>query len=219
MLLTRCLKPQADEDFPFMTMSNSLGVLKASLRGIVDWLRWSPAASRSTTTMVECSVTSKTHHHMEVICSRYTCWYLQWKISVGSPQIKMTYSNIYLFISCCSRFIEIYYSVCYICSPLGQAATTVDHNTQWHGDGLLHWPQNWQHLVCSTLDQWSGRFLGIIGWDPSVCKSNRLHVDILQFSCIKLGYILYIFLKWLVVFPEVSNFNWLVLKLNRFICN
>ena len=30
--------------------------------------------------------------------------------------------------------------------------------------------------------QWSGTFLGIItGWDPSVCKSNRLHVYILQF--------------------------------------
>ena len=40
-------------------------------------------------------------------------------------------------------------------------------------------------------NQWSGRFLGIIiGWDPSVCKSNRLHVDILRFSFIKLGYIL-----------------------------
>ena len=39
--------------------------------------------------------------------------------------------------------------------------------------------------------QWWGRFLGIIiGWDPSVCKSNQLHVDILQFSFIKLGYIL-----------------------------
>ena len=32
--------------------------------------------------------------------------------------------------------------------------------------------------------QWSGIFLGIIGWDPSVCKSNRLHVDILRFSFI-----------------------------------
>ena len=30
--------------------------------------------------------------------------------------------------------------------------------------------------------QWSGRFLGIIGWDPSVCKSNRLHVHIFRFS-------------------------------------
>ena len=38
--------------------------------------------------------------------------------------------------------------------------------------------------------QWSGRFLGIIDWDPNVCKSNRLYVDILWFSFIKLGYIL-----------------------------
>ena len=38
-----------------------------------------------------------------------------------------------------------------------------------------------------TPRQWWGRFLGIIGWDPSVRKSNRLHVDILRFSFIKLG--------------------------------
>ena len=40
--------------------------------------------------------------------------------------------------------------------------------------------------------QWSGRFLGIvIGWDPSVCKSNQLHVDNLQFfSFNKFWYIL-----------------------------
>ena len=38
-------------------------------------------------------------------------------------------------------------------------------------------------------EQWSGRFLGITSWDPSVCKSKRLHVDILRFSYIKLGYI------------------------------
>jgi len=44
---------------------------------------------------------------------------------------------------------------------------------------LLEWQR--------TLEQWSGRFLGIIGWDPSVCKSNRLQVDILRFSFITLG--------------------------------
>ena len=33
-------------------------------------------------------------------------------------------------------------------------------------------------------------FWVITGWDPSVCKSNRLHVHILQFSFVKLGYIL-----------------------------
>ena len=37
------------------------------------------------------------------------------------------------------------------------------------------------------LGRWSGRFLGIIGWDPSVCKSNWLHINILRFSFIKLG--------------------------------
>jgi hypothetical protein len=46
---------------------------------------------------------------------------------------------------------------------------------------------------------WSGRFLGIIGWDPSVCKSNRLHTDIIRFSLIKLGYLLLIPLKWSVI--------------------
>ena len=37
----------------------------------------------------------------------------------------------------------------------------------------------------------SGKSLGIISWDPSVSKSNRLHVDdILSFFFMKLGYIL-----------------------------
>ena len=31
---------------------------------------------------------------------------------------------------------------------------------------------------------------GVIGGDPSVCKSNRLHVHILRFSFIELEYIL-----------------------------
>lgn len=87
--LTRCLKLQADKGFPFTTMSNSLGVLKASSRTIVDWLRWSSAASRSATTMVYCSVTSEIHPHMEVICiCRYTCRYQQLLITVGSPRLK-----------------------------------------------------------------------------------------------------------------------------------
>ena len=46
---------------------------------------------------------------------------------------------------------------------------------------------------------WSGRFLGITGWHPSACKSNRLHVDILRFSFIKLGYTLYIPLQRSVI--------------------
>jgi hypothetical protein len=38
------------------------------------------------------------------------------------------------------------------------------------------------------FEQWSGRFLGVIGWDLSVCKSNWLHVDILLFFFIKFNW-------------------------------
>ena len=51
-------------------------------------------------------------------------------------------------------------------------------------------------------DQWPGRCLGITSRDPSVCKSNRLHVDILQFSFIKLGCILWNPLKRSVIFLQ-----------------
>ena len=37
-------------------------------------------------------------------------------------------------------------------------------------------------LEALCVSQWPGRVLGITGWDPSVCKSNRLHDDILRFS-------------------------------------
>ena len=58
-------------------------------------------------------------------------------------------------------------------------------------------------MAVSNLGQWSGRFLGMItGWDPSVCKSNQLHVDILRFSFIELGYILRIPLKCSVIFLQ-----------------
>ena len=53
-------------------------------------------------------------------------------------------------------------------------------------------------LTC--MSQWSGRCLGITGWDPSVCKSNWLHVDILRVSFIKVGYILWIPLECTVIF-------------------
>ena len=45
------------------------------------------------------------------------------------------------------------------------------------------------YTQATNLDQWSGRFLGMTGWDPRVCNPNRLHVDILRFSFTKLGYI------------------------------
>jgi hypothetical protein len=37
-------------------------------------------------------------------------------------------------------------------------------------------------------DQCSGRILSITGQDPSISKSNRLHVDILWYFCIDLRY-------------------------------
>ena len=54
------------------------------------------------------------------------------------------------------------------------------------------------HVVGATsptsqlgVEQCSGRFLGITGWNPSIYKSNRLHVHILRFSFVKFkGYIL-----------------------------
>ena len=40
-----------------------------------------------------------------------------------------------------------------------------------------------KYQIYQSLHQWSGRFLGtIIGWDPSVCNSNRLHVHILRWT-------------------------------------
>ena len=54
---------------------------------------------------------------------------------------------------------------------------------------ITYFTRSWDDLMIHG--QWLGIFLGIItGWDPSVCKSNRLHVDILQISFIKLKHIL-----------------------------
>ena len=72
--------------------------------------------------------------------------------------------------------------------------------------------------ICCPV-QWSGRFLGITSSDPSVCNSNRLHVDIVRFSCIKLGYILQIPLKWSVMFLQSWASTVYSQKLDRFICN
>ena len=72
----------------------------------------------------------------------------------------------------------------------------------------------------SLLHQWLGSFLSINGWDPSVCKSNRLHVDILRFSFIKLARVYSINSSKIIGnFHAVLNFNRSFLKLNRFNCN
>ena len=49
--------------------------------------------------------------------------------------------------------------------------------------------------------------------------NNRLHVGILQFPFIKLGYNFISSSKMTGNLPAVLNFNQLFLKLNRFICN
>ena len=65
----------------------------------------------------------------------------------------------------------------------------------------------------------SGEILGIIGQDPSVSKSNQLHVDIFRFFF----YLSQVYSidssRMMGNFPEVLNFNQLFLKLNQFVCN
>ena len=65
----------------------------------------------------------------------------------------------------------------------------------------------------------SGEILGITGQDPSVSKSNHLHVDIFRFFL----YLSQVYSidssRMMGNFPDVFNFNRLFLKLNRFICN
>jgi hypothetical protein len=75
------------------------------------------------------------------------------------------------------------------------------------------------YTLSASWSQWSGRLLGIISWDPSVCKSNRLHVDILRFIYINIEVCSINSSKVIGNSPEVLNFNQLFLKLNRFIYN
>ena len=57
-------------------------------------------------------------------------------------------------------------------------------------DSPFHWSRWNQLAFCLKSCSVNGRLLSIIGRDPSVCKSNWLHVYILRFSFIKFGYIL-----------------------------
>ena len=59
-----------------------------------------------------------------------------------------------------------------------------------------------QHPSYICPSQCPERFLGITNRYPSVFKSNRLHVDIFRYPFINLGYILYIPLKWSVIFVQ-----------------
>ena len=64
-----------------------------------------------------------------------------------------------------------------------------------------------------------GKFLGIVGQDPSVSESNRLHVDIFRFFFHSVEVYSIDSSKMIGNSPEVFNFNRLFLKLNRFICH
>ena len=58
-----------------------------------------------------------------------------------------------------------------------------------------------------------------VGQDPGDSKSNRLHVDIFRFCFHSFEVYSIDSSKMIGNSPEVSNFNRLFLKLNRFICN
>ena len=64
-----------------------------------------------------------------------------------------------------------------------------------------------------------GKFLGIVGQDPSDFKSNRLHVDIFRFCFYSFEVYFIDSFEMVGTFPEILNFNWFFLELNRFICN
>ena len=64
---------------------------------------------------------------------------------------------------------------------------TITEKSLWEPSRCTLYYDNKQQVLLWFESQWSGRFLGITVWDPSVCKSNRLHVDILWFSFDKLG--------------------------------
>ena len=78
---------------------------------------------------------------------------------------------------------------------------------------VLHVSMRMQHAIMWGL----GRILGIVGWDPSDSKSNRLHVDIFRFFFINLRCIFYNPLEWWVVFLKswtstayFSNSTWFI---------
>ena len=63
------------------------------------------------------------------------------------------------------------------------------------------------------------KFLGKVNQDPSDSKSNRLHVNIFWFCFHSFEIYSIDSSKMINNFPEVSNFNQVVFKLNQFICN
>ena len=83
----------------------------------------------------------------------------------------------------------------------------------------INWHGGCQRLKIQLCESVPGKFLGIVRQDPSDSESNRLHVDIFQFCSLSFEVYSIDSSKMIGKFPEVSNFNRLNLKLNRFICN
>ena len=75
------------------------------------------------------------------------------------------------------------------------------------------------HALPVDSSQCPGRFLGVIGRDPTVSKTNRLDVAIFQvviirnYSIRNIGVYFVKYSKW------IGNLNRLFLKPNWFICN
>jgi hypothetical protein len=83
-------------------------------------------------------------------------------------------------------------------------------------------PLIWIPTRVSYVHQCSGSFWAYnkVGQDPSDSKSNRWHGDIFRFCFHSFEIHSYIYSsKMIGNSHEVSNFNQLFLKLNRFICN
>ena len=111
--------------------------------------------------------------------------------------------------------------------------------TFWEGEKLIYtrriseWWQQEERDFCEEKDnklkvqtveghpeQWLGKFLGIVGQDPSDSESNRFTVHIFWFCFIHLRYILQIPLKWSVIlWKSWTSTGQLFLKLGSFVTN
>ena len=118
---------------------------------------------------------------------------------------------LYSFFSCHSQF-DLH---CTIARNLHRTMLIERHVT-FH---FVIWTARKRHSLHEFLRAVPGKFLGIVGQDPSDSKSNRLHVDIFRFCFHSFEVYSIDSSKMIGNSPEVSNFNRLNLKLNRFICN
>ena len=100
----------------------------------------------------------------------------------------------------------------------GSENPTIQHNEVETREQLCS-SVDWAFVGCSV--QCPGSFRAYrVGQDPSDSKSSRLHVDIFRFWCFHSFKVYSVnFSKTIGNPTEVSNFNELFLKLNRFICN